>query len=201
MAGLQPGRYKVCYGTLSTGSVLDTHPAIGWELGLAPERTRAGAFRAVQTEITRLAVEARQQPLLVLDEAQHLRHEVLEDLRLLTSFEMDSEPRLCLLLVGLTELQRRLRMAAHAALNQRIVVRQQLGGLCRNELENYLRQRLQRAGCELPLLEPEALYQAARGLPRQVNRLAHYALAAAALDDARTVSAAHFERARGEVQL
>ena len=124
VAGLHPGRYKVCYVTLSTGSVLDSYQAIGWELGLAPERTRAESFRAMQTEITRLAVEARQQPLLLPDEAQHLRHEVLDDLRLLTSFEMDAEPCLCLLLVGLTELQRRLWMAAHASLNQRIVVRQ-----------------------------------------------------------------------------
>ena len=48
-------------------------------------------------------------------------------------------------------------MAAHASLNQRIVVRQQLGELGRSELEGHLRQRLQRTGCELALLEPEAL--------------------------------------------
>ena len=73
----------------------------------------------------------------------------------------------------------------------------------RRELEGYLRRRLQRAGCDLALLEPEALevlHQAARGLP-QVNGLAHYALAAAALDHASTLSAGHVERARGELKL
>ena len=59
VAGLHPGRYKVCYVALSTGSVLDTYQAVGWELGLAPERTRASAFRASQPEITRLATGAR----------------------------------------------------------------------------------------------------------------------------------------------
>ena len=83
-------------------------------------------------------------------------------------------------------------MAVHASLNQRIVVRQHLAGLGREELEPYLRL----AGCELPLPEPEALHQASRGLPRQVNRLAHYALAAAALEQARTVTAAPVECAR-----
>ena len=203
VAGLHPGRYKVCYVALSTGSVLDTYQAIGWELGLAPAYTRASAFRALQTEITRLATEARQQPLLVFDEAQHLRSEVLEDLRLLTNFAMDAEPRLCLLLVGLTELQRRLAMAVHTSLNQRIVVRQHMAGLARAELGEYVQHRLRLAGCEVPLLEPEALealHQAAHGLPRQINRLAHYALAAAALEQVRTVSAAHVERARGEVR-
>ena len=203
VAGLHPGRYKVCYVALSTGSVLDTYQAVGWELGLAPTHTRASAFRALQTEIACLPTEARQQPLPVLDEAQHLHSETLENLRLLTNFAMDSAPRLCLLLVGLTELQRRLAMAVPTSLNQRIVVRQPRAGLARAELGESVQHRLRLAGCELPLLEPaalEALHQAAHGLPRQVNRLAHYALAAAALEQVRTVSAAHVERARGEVR-
>ena len=156
VAGLPPGRSKVCSMALSAGSVLATCQAIDWELGRAPECTRATAFRALQTEITRLATEARQQPLLVLNEAQHLRPEVLEDLRLLAHFALDFAPRLGLLLAGLTEWQRRL------------------------------------AGCEWPLLEPtavEALHQAAHGLPWQVNRLAHSALAAAE----------HVERTSGEL--
>ena len=76
--------------------------------------------------------------MLVVDEAQHLRNEVLEDLRLLTNYAMDSENRLCLLLVGLTELRRRLAMAVHESLAQRIVVRYHLAGLTREELPAYL---------------------------------------------------------------
>ncbi len=59
------------------------------------------------------------------------------------------------------------------------------------------------AGCELPLFEPpaaEALFQASRGLPRQVNRIAHYALSAAALDGARTVNPDHLQRALDELR-
>ena len=67
--------------------------------------------------------------MLIVDEAHHLRNEVLEDLRLLTNYQMDSENRLCLLLVGLTELRRRLSMAVHESLAQRIVVRYHLAGL------------------------------------------------------------------------
>ena len=63
--------------------------------------------------------EAKQLPILVIDEAQHLRNDVLEDLRLLCNFAMDSENRLCLLLVGLTELRRRLAMAVHESLGER----------------------------------------------------------------------------------
>ena len=142
--------------------------------------------------------------MLVIDEAQHLRNDVLEDLRLLCNFAMDSDNRLCLLLVGLTELRRRLAMAVHESLAQRLVVRHHLTGLDRDELERYLIHRLRLAGCEIPLFEPpavEALAQSARGIPRLINRIAHYALTAAAVNDARTVTAEHLEHAVAELRL
>ena len=196
-ASLHPGLFRVFYVSLTTGSVLDTYQAIAWELGLATVRTRAAAYREIRTEISRLAGESKQFPVLVIDEAHHLRNDVLEDLRLVTNFEMDSEHRLCLLFIGLTELRRRLSMAVHESLAQRIVVRQHLAGLDRDELEPYLAHRLSLAGCQLPLFEPaalEALFQASRGLPRRINGIAHYALAAAAIDQARAVSSQHLER-------
>ena len=131
----------------------------------------------------------------------------------LTNFMMDSENRLCLVLVGLTELRRRLAMAVHESLSQRLVVRHlassrsernYLNGLDRDELDDYLSHRLRLAGCELPLFEPpavEALFQSARGLPRLINRIAHYALTAAALNNARTVNAEHLQHAIEELRL
>lgn len=195
---LHPGLFRVCYVALSTGNVLDMYKCIGWQLGLPTERSRATAYRAIQAEINRLVGEAKQQPVLVIDEAHHLRNDVLEDLRLLTNFEMDSAPRLCLVLVGLTELRRRLAMAVHESMQQRLIVQHHLRGLEREELDPYLAHRLRLAGCELPLFDPpaiEALYQSARGLPRLINRIAHYALSAAAVDEARTVHAEHLARA------
>ena len=197
-ATLHPGLFRVFYVSLSTGNVLDMYKSIAWELGLPAERSRATAYRAIRGEVTRLVQEARLLPVLVVDEAQFLRNDVLDDLRLLTNYTMDSEHRLCLLLVG-----RRLSMAVHESLNQRLVVRHHIGGLERDELDAYLSHRLRLAGCELPLFEPpaaEALFQASRGLPRQINRIAHYALSAAALDNARTVNADHLQRALDELR-
>ncbi len=139
--------------------------------------------------------------MLIVDEAQHLRNDVLEDLRLLTNFEMDAENRLCLLLVGLTELRRRLAMTVHESLSQRLVVRHHIGGLARDEIDDYLTHRLRLAGCELPLFEAaavEALYQASRGMPRQVNHIAHYALSAAALGKTHSVDIQHMQHAVDE---
>ena len=201
-ADLHPGLYRVFYVPLSTGNVMDMYKSIGWELGLPTERNRASAFRVIRAEITRLSLEAKQRPVLIVDEAHHLRNDVLEDLRLLTNYEMDSQNRLCLLLVGLTELRRRLSMAVHESLAQRIVVRYHLAGLAREELPDYLTHRLRLAGCELPLFEPpavEALFQATQGMPRKVNRLVHYALTSAALNKAKCVSIEHVQAAREEL--
>ena len=83
-AALHAGLYRLFYVTLSTGHVMDMYKSIAWELGLPTERNRSGASRSIRTEITRLVTEAKQQPVLVVDEAHHLRNDVLEDLRLLT---------------------------------------------------------------------------------------------------------------------
>lgn len=202
-ASLHPGLYRLFYVTLSTGNVLDMYKAIAWQLGLPVERNRASAYRAIHTEVSRLILETKILPVLVVDEAQHLRNDVLEDLRLLTNYAMDAERRLCLLLVGLTELRRRLTMAVHESLAQRIIVRYHLGGLTREEVSAYLTHRLLLAGCSLPLFEPaaiEALFHATQGLPRKINRAAHYALSAAALAKLRQVTSEHVQTALEEVQ-
>ena len=76
---------------------------------------------------------------------------------LLTNYAMDSQNRLCLLFCGQTELRRRLGMAVHEALNQRVVVRYHLPPLTREEAAQYIAHRLRRAGTELPVFEPAAV--------------------------------------------
>ena len=199
---LHTGLYRVLYVSLSTGNVMDLFKTISWEMGLSVERSRAALYRQIKNEVSRLCDDARTRPILVVDEAHHLRPDVLEDLRLLTNYQMDAEPRLCLLLLGQTELRRRLTMTVHEALAQRIVVRYHMAALTRAELSGYLAHRLRLAGAEVPLLDPsaeEAIYQATGGLPRKINLLAHHTLLAAALTRAKLATADHVQAALPEV--
>jgi type II secretory pathway predicted ATPase ExeA len=199
---LHTGLYRVIYVSLSTGNVMDLYKTISWEMGLAVERSRAALYRQIKTEVSRLCTDARIRPVLVVDEAHHLRADVLEDLRLLTNYQMDAENRLCLLLLGQTELRRRLTMAVHEALAQRVVVRYHVLPLTRDELPAYLAHRMRLAGAEVPLFDPtaeEALYQATSGLPRKINLLAHHTLMAAALAKAKIATADHLQAALPEV--
>jgi len=202
VAGLHTSLNRVLYVSLSTGNVMDFYKTLSWEMGLPVERSRAALYRQIRNEVTRLASEVRCRPVLIVDEAHHLRPDVLEDLRLLTNYNMDSENRLCLLLLGQTEIRRRLTMAVHEALSQRIIVRYHMPPLTRDELPMYLTHRLRRAGTELALFEPpaqEAIFQATGGLPRKVNALAYQSLLAAALARAKTVSPEHVQAAVPEV--
>jgi type II secretory pathway predicted ATPase ExeA len=201
VSSLHTGLYRVFYVPLSTGNAMDMYKCIAWELGLPTERSRAALYRVIRAEVTRLCLEAKVRPILVVDEA-HLRSDVLEELRLLTNYEMDSQNRLCLLLVGQAELRRRIGMAVHAPLSQRIVVRYHLDGLARDELPSYLSHLLRLAGTELPLFEAsavETLFQATSGLLRKVNLLAHHSLNAAALAKATAATAEHVQAAMAEV--
>jgi general secretion pathway protein A len=199
---LHTGLYKVFYVPLSTGNPMDLYKSIAWEMGLPTERSRAALYRQIKNEVTRLGHEARIRPVLILDEAQGLRSDVLEEMRLLTNYAMDSQNRLCLLFCGQTELRRRLSMAVHEALNQRVVIRYHVPPLTRDEVSAYLLHLLRRAGTELPLFEPaavEAIFQSSQGLPRKINRLAHHSLIATAVAKARTVTADHVAVALTEV--
>jgi general secretion pathway protein A len=84
-ARLHQGLYKVLYVPLSTGNPMDLYKSIAWELGLPVERSRAALYHQIKHEVTRLMTEARTRPVLILDEAQGLRSDVLEEMRLLVA--------------------------------------------------------------------------------------------------------------------
>jgi type II secretory pathway predicted ATPase ExeA len=201
-SSLHAGLYKVFYVSLTTGTVADIYKSIAWEMGLSTERSLAALYRSIQQEVNRLCLESKIRPTLIIDEAQYLRNEVLENLRLLTNYEMDSQNRLCMLFVGQAELRRRLAMSVHEPLAQRLVVRYHISGLTKHELPEYLQHRLRLAGTEMELFSPqaiEAIFQATNGLPRKVNLLAHLALNIAALENAQSITGEHIMTAVEEM--
>ena len=203
---LHPGRHTLIYVALTTGSVLDSCNLIAAEIGCPPATSRYQAWSAIRTQVSRLVTESRRCPVLVVDEAHLLRTEVIEELRLLTNFEMDADSRLCLLFAGLTTLRRRLAMGVFESLTQRLAMQHHMDGLGRDEIEPYLATRLTLAGApaDLPLFEPaaiEALSLSSNGIPRLVNRIAHYALIAAHGDKERMVNADHVARAAVETTV
>jgi type II secretory pathway predicted ATPase ExeA len=201
-SSLHSGLYRVFYVPLTTGNVTDTYKSIAWEMGLSTERSLAALYRSIRQEVNRLCLESKIRPVLIIDEAQYLRNDVLENLRLLTNYEMDSQNRLCMLFVGQAELRRRLAMSVHEPLAQRLVVRYHISGLSKEELPGYLRHRLQLAGTEMDIFTPqalEAMFQATNGLPRKANLIAHLAMNIAALQNTQSITPEHIMTAVEEM--
>ncbi len=123
--------------------------------------------------------QAGRRTLLVIDEAQHLMPEVLEQLRLLTNLETDDAKLLQIVLIGQPELQQLLRQPLLRQLAQRITARYHLLPLDLNDVDSYVRFRLQVAGCLQPIFTPSAiraLHRLSSGIPRVINLICERAL-------------------------
>jgi len=112
--------------------------------------------------------------LLIIDEAQHLQAEVLEQLRLLTNFETNTKKLLQVILIGQPELQQLLQRRDLRQLAQRITARYHLMPLNKQEVAQYIQHRLSVADCYRSIFDKGALaiiYQLSQGIPRLINLL------------------------------
>jgi len=112
------------------------------------------------------------QTLLVIDEAQHLSADVLEQLRLLTNLETESQKLLKVLLIGQPELQQKLKMPQLRQLAQRMTGRYHLLPLNQDETRDYIKFRLTLAGGSPELFSSQSIKYIARqtnGIPRLIN--------------------------------
>lgn len=117
--------------------------------------------------------------VLIIDEAQNLSAEVLEQMRLLTNLETNQRKLLQIILLGQPELADMLEQPALRQLAQRIVARYHLGALDKSEIGPYVRHRLEVSGTQRQLF-PAALmgqlYRLSKGVPRLINVLCDRAL-------------------------
>jgi len=130
-------------------------------------------------------------PVACLDDAQAASLELLESLRTLTNFEMDSHRVLAVLFVGQETFASRLKLAAHHPLAQRMVQPYQISPLRVEETAAYVTHHLEQAGASDPLFEDDALaliHQASKGVPRQINRLCEMALMGGASEQQKSLS-------------
>lgn len=120
--------------------------------------------------------------ILIIDEAQNLAPNVLEQIRILSNLETDQEKLLQIILVGQWELREKLESKALRQLNQRISVRYHLAPLNPEETIRYIEHRLTvagaRGGIEFTPGAYQAIYHFSRGVPRLINLIADRALLA-----------------------
>jgi general secretion pathway protein A len=143
--------------------------------------------------------------VLIIDEAQNLTPEVLEEIRLLTNLETSTEKLLQIVLTGQPELEEKLKMPQLRQLRQRITLRCRTAPLSIEETFGYIAERLRIAGANgEPVFSKEAIqtvHMYSRGIPRVVNLLCEHSMINAYVDSLRPVSAQMVEEVAREFQL
>ncbi|HSW65168.1 MAG TPA: XrtA/PEP-CTERM system-associated ATPase [Dissulfurispiraceae bacterium] len=131
--------------------------------------------------------------IVIIDEAQNLSTELLEDLRMLSNLETGKTKLLQIILVGQPELRSILTRPELRQLQQRISISCHLYPLTREEVEEYIYHRLDRAGNRTCVaFADEAIqlvYEHSRGIPRLINTMCDFLLLAAFVDQTREITA------------
>ena len=156
--------------------------AIGFEYGLPVSGLDKLTTLAVINNFLLHQVEQGKDTVLIIDEAQDLTDELLEQVRLLSNLETDNRKLLQIVLMGQPELRDRLNNPKLRQLRQRITVRFHLPPLSTEEMGQYIRHRLKTSGANgLPYFTKPALWRVQRysgGIPRLINAVCDKALLA-----------------------
>jgi len=179
--------------------------AICEELGISVEPRSEGSLKDLVDLLSFHLLKAHaagKRIVLVVDEAQNLSVEVLEQVRLLTNLETETQKLLQIILIGQPELRELLDRTELRQLAQRITGRYHLDPLSGDEAAAYVRHRLRVAGATREVFSNGALREIQRlsgGVPRLINIISDRALLGAFTEDRHLVSASVVRRAAGEV--
>ncbi|MGQ0833517.1 MAG: AAA family ATPase [Gammaproteobacteria bacterium] len=175
------------------------------ELGVGVPDASTGSLKDLVDILNRVLLRAHaggRRIVLVVDEAQNLATDVLEQVRLLTNLETNTQKLLQIILIGQPELRDLLARTELRQLAQRITGRYHLNPLSREETDAYARHRLRVAGATADIFTPSALaeiYHLSDGVPRVINVICDRALLGAYTQDRHRVTGALVRRAAGEV--
>jgi general secretion pathway protein A len=169
--------------------------------------TPGTSLKELVDALHRFLLESRprgREVVLLIDEAQDLSAEVLEQIRLISNLETDTEKLIQIVLMGQSELQELLARRELRQLAQRVTARYHLSPLSRPETEEYVRHRLSVAGGTGKVtFTPGALgavHRRAEGIPRLINLICDRSLLAGFVSGTRVIDAGMVRRAAEEVK-
>ncbi len=184
--------------------VLDFFEFVLTDFGIPPAaRTKSGML----LQLNRWLVDRfneRGLCVIVVDEAQNLSWELLEEIRLLTNLETSSEKLLQIVLSGQPELSEKLRQPSVRQLRQRVSLWSKTHPLTGEETLAYIAERLRIAGARKPVLLPETanlVYRYSRGIPRVINLICEHSMIEAYVEQVKPIPARFVESVCRELDL
>lgn len=147
----------------------------------------------------------QKRPVLIIDEAQNLSSELLEEVRMLSNLETDDSKLLQIILVGQPELRRTLSGNDMLQLRQRISINCHLAPMLREETEQYIRHRMDVAGNrEAVTFTSDAfdlIYTFSRGVPRLINIICDFLMLSAFAEETKTIDGAMVRDIAGDLDF
>jgi type II secretory pathway predicted ATPase ExeA len=143
------------------------------QLGYEPKYQRNEAKRQLHKEIEIMKGMNGVCPVAIVDEAHLLDKDMLEEIRFLMNFKMDSQSPMALILSGQTELWDKLKLQSYAAIRQRIDIQCIVGRLDRSKTSEYISSQLTYAGTDRELFTDAAvdeIFNFSGGIPRLINK-------------------------------
>lgn len=201
---LNPSLYKIVYIHLSTITVLEFYKALAYGLDLVPPNKKIDIFRDIQDRIISLSKDKKITPVIIVDEAQYLKTAVLNDLKLLFNFDMDSKNYAVLILSGQPVLNNILSKQVHEALKQRIVINYNFEGISKLEVKEYINSRLKLAGVYTEIFKSnaiEAINGCCNGSTRKLNAIVDKCLLIGSLNKANFIDTDIVMSAQNEIEL
>jgi MSHA biogenesis protein MshM len=197
-----PAHIEVIYLVNPSLSPLEVLFAIAGELGINPDGKRSDeVLRALHADLI-AKYAAGKQVVLLVEEAQAMPLDTLEEIRLLTNLETARNKLLQIVLFGQPELDEHLNLPSMRQLKERITHSFEVPAMAPELVPDFLDFRLRAAGYQgAPVFSAEAarlIARASQGIVRRINILADKALLAAFAADAATVSVRHARDAIGE---
>src|SRR5215475_269526 len=184
--------------------VLDFLEFVLTDFGITPAtRTKSGML----LQLNRWLIERYRMEetcVVVVDEAQNLSWDLLEEIRLLTNLETSSEKLLQIVLSGQPELEEKLKHPSVRQLRQRVALWCRTQPLSETQTQAYVIERLRIAGATQPIFTPDALelvHRYSRGIPRIINLLCEHSLIVAYVEQAQQVTSAMVEGVAAELEL
>lgn len=167
-------QYQVLYLSDSKMTPRTFYKGILEQLGFEARHYRGEAKRQLHKEIEIMKVVQGLLPIVIVDEAHLLDREMLEEIRFLLNFKMDSQSPMALILSGQSELRDKIKLQAYSAIRQRIDIQCCVGHMDRQQTSEYIRTHLDFAGCEKDIFSDAAvdtIFQFSSGTSRLVNRV------------------------------
>lgn len=166
--------------------------------------TSKGDFLIEFKQFLLKAYSAQQKVLLIIDEAQRLNPEMLEQIRLLSNIELSNRKLINIFFVGQTEFNRTLLDERSKAVRQRITVSYHIEPLSELETEQYIRHRLKVAGARRDIFSPDALKRVhafSGGYPRLINIVCDHALLTGYSAESKTIDVGLVRECERELRL